>query len=52
MRFVNENAIVDESLFCREMKERTRAKDVFVLVNAILRENSIEWNGIKWDRYA
>ena len=41
MRFVKENAIVDEFLFCQEMKERTKAKDVFDLVNAFLRENSI-----------
>ena len=32
MRFVKENAIVDEFLFCQEVKERTRAKDVFDLV--------------------
>ena len=41
VRFVKENAIVDEFLFCQEMKERTRAKDDFDLVNAPLRENSI-----------
>ena len=41
VRFVKENAIVDEFLFCQEMKERTRAKDVLDLVNAFLRENSI-----------
>ena len=46
MRFVKENAIVDESLFCQEMKERTRAKDVFDLVNAFLRKNSIAWNKV------
>ena len=28
MRFVKENAIVDEFLFCQEMRERTTAKDV------------------------
>ena len=39
VRFVKENAIVDEFLFCQEMNERTRAKDVFDLVNAFLREN-------------
>ena len=33
VRFVTENAIVDEFLFCQEMKERTGAKDVFDLVN-------------------
>ena len=33
VRFVTENAIVDEFLFCQEIKERTRAKDVFDLVN-------------------
>ena len=44
VRFVKENAIVDEFSFCQEMKERTRAKDVFDLVNAFLRENSIAWN--------
>ena len=46
MRFVKENAIVDEFLFCLEMKERTRAKDVFDLVNAFLCENSIAWNKV------
>ena len=44
VRFVKENVIVEEFLFCQEMKERTRAKDVFDLVNAFLRENSIAWN--------
>ena len=44
VRFVKENAIVDEFLFCLEMKERTRAKDVFDLVNAFFCENSIAWN--------
>ena len=39
VRFVKENAIVDEFLFCQEMKERTKAKDVFVLVNAFLCEH-------------
>ena len=37
---------MDEFLFCLEMKERTRAKDVFDLVNAFLRENSIAWNKV------
>ena len=46
MRFVKENAIVDEFLFCQEMKENTGAKDVFDLVNAFLRENSIAWNKV------
>ena len=46
LRFVKENAIVDEFLFCQEMKERTRAKDVFNLVNAFLRENPIAWNQV------
>ena len=46
-RFVKENAIVDEFLFCQEMKERTRAKDVFDLVHAFLRENLIAWNKVE-----
>ena len=29
------------------MKERTRAKDVFDLVNAFFRENSIAWNKVR-----
>ena len=37
---------MDEFLFCQEMKERTRAKDVFHLVNAFLRENSIAWDKV------
>ena len=35
-----------EFLFCQEMKERTRPKDVFVLVNAFLRENLTAWNKV------
>ena len=46
VRFVKENAIVDEFLFCLEMKEKTKAKDVFDLVNAFLREYSIAWNKV------
>ena len=47
VRFFKENAIVDKFLFCQEMKERTRAKDVFTLVNAFLHENSIAWNKVR-----
>ena len=46
VRFVKENGIVDEFVFCQEMKARTTAKDVFDLVNAFLRENSIAWNKV------
>ena len=46
VRFVKENAIVDEFLFCQEMKERTRAKDVLDLVNVFLRKNSTAWNKV------
>ena len=46
MRFAKENAIVDKFIFCQEMKERTRAKDVFDLDNAFLRKNSIAWNKV------
>ena len=46
VRFVKENAIVDEFLFCQEMKERTRAKHVFDFVNAFPCENSIAWNKV------
>ena len=45
MRFVEENAMVDEFLFCQEM-ERTRAEDIFDLVNAFLRENSMTWSKV------
>ena len=46
VRFVKENAILDQFLFCQEMKERTRAKDVFDPINGFLRENSIAWNKV------
>ena len=46
VRFVKENEIVDEFLFCQETKEKTKAKEVFDLVNAFLRENSIAWNKV------
>ena len=46
VRFVKENAIVDEFILCQETKKRTRGKDVFNLVNAFLRENSIAWNKV------
>ena len=38
---------MDEFLFCQEMKERTRTKDVFDLVDAFFRENSIAWNKVR-----
>ena len=38
---------MDEFLFYQEMKKRTRTKDVFDLVNAFLRENSIAWNKVR-----
>ena len=44
VRFIKENAIVDEFLFCQEMEERTTVKDVFDFVNVFLRENSMAWN--------
>ena len=47
VRLVKENAIVDKFLFCQEMKRRTRAKDVFNLVDAFLRENLIAWNKVE-----
>ena len=46
VRFVKENAIVDEVLFCQETKERNRATDVFNLVNEFLHKSSIEWNKV------
>ena len=46
VRFVKENAVVDDILFCQKMKKRTRAKNVFDLVNAFLCENSIAWNKV------
>ena len=47
MRFVKENTIVDEFIFCQKVKERTRAKDVFDLVNAFRHKNSIAWNKVR-----
>ena len=46
MRFVKENAIVDKFISCQDMKERTRAKDVFDLVYAFLHENSVARNKV------
>ena len=37
---------MDEFLFCQEMKEKTRAKDIFDLMNAFLCGNSIAWNKV------
>ena len=45
VRFVKGKAIVNEFLFCQEMKEITRTKDVFD-DNAFLRENSTTWNKV------
>ena len=47
VRFVKENTIVGKFLFCQEIKERIRAKDVFDLANAFLRKNSIPWNKVE-----
>ena len=41
VKFVKENTFVNKFLFREEIKERTRAKDVFDLVNAFIHENSI-----------
>ena len=38
--------MVDDFIFCLEMKKKTRAKDVFNFVNVIPRENSIAWNKV------
>ena len=38
---------MDEFLFCQEIKKRTRAKDVFNLVDAFFRENLIAWNKMR-----
>ena len=46
VRFVKENVIVDELLFCQEMKERTKPKDFFDLVDAFLRQNSVARNKV------
>ena len=46
VRFVKKNAIVDEPLFCQEMKKRNRGKDIFDLVDAFLCENLIAWNKV------
>ena len=46
VRFVKGNAIVDESLFCQEMKERTGGKDVIDLLKTFFCENSIAWNKV------
>ena len=42
----DKSKIYIEFLFCQEMKERIKAKDVFGLVNAFLCENSIAWNKV------
>ena len=47
VKFANRNVIVDEFLFCQEMKERTTAKDVFDLVDGFLRENLLVWNKVR-----
>ena len=46
MSFFGENAIVEEFLLCQTMKEKTRPRDVFDLINAFFRKNSIVWNKV------
>ena len=35
-KFVKGNAVMDEFMFCQELKNKTRAKEVSDLVNAFL----------------
>ena len=37
---------MDDFLFCQEMKEKTKDKDVFDVVNAFLRKNLVAWNKV------
>ena len=41
VRLVKRNAIVNKIIFCQGIKEKTRAEEVFDLVNAFFRKNSI-----------
>jgi len=48
LRFVKRKAIVDEILFCQDVKERARVKDFFNLLDAFLRENSLPREKLGW----
>ena len=46
MRFIKKKRDCGRVFICQEVKERTRAKDIYDLVNAFRRENSIARNKV------
>ncbi|XP_069059533.1 zinc finger BED domain-containing protein 5-like [Pleurodeles waltl] len=43
VRFVNKNKIVEDLLFCKEMKGGTTGQDLFVVVGDFMVQNQIDW---------
>lgn len=44
IRFVNENEIIEQFLFCRELQTTTTGTDIFKAVNNYFEENNMLWS--------
>jgi hypothetical protein len=44
VRYINNNSIEDELLFCKPLKTRTTGEDIFNLVHCYLKENGLSWD--------
>ena len=48
VRYLGENTLEEEFLFCRALETTTRGEDIFALVDSFMKEEGLEWNN--WSR--
>ena len=44
VRYLGENTLEEEFLFCRALETITRGEDIFALVDSFMKEEGLEWN--------
>ena len=44
VRYLGENTLEEEFLFCRALETTTRGEDIFALVDSFMKEEGLEWN--------